>query len=694
MHPEHNQHSQRQRSPARLDGVEGTDHAATNGAPNNGQRSREDDFSPAKLKRQPTAAEDFAAKTEEDVIKDFNSPIHMWVITTLFPLMAGTFGPMASMFNICAIVVPWRVIVNPANDQANGRHITDPTWLVAVNIVSLVVALVANLSLLGQMTNKVRYSISAPITVCGWYISGIVDIALVSAAAQHLPLPDDPFATYSQAFYYAAFSGGIYFILGMLLSVTAYGIFIGEYSDEYKLSLAQRSLMLQTIFFLTYILAAGGVYCAIEGWTFLDSTFFVVVTLFTIGFGDFSPTAHLGRSLFFPFAVGGIVFVGVIIANIRTLVLESGSVKVSTRLVEKARAKAISTFNPDEGVIKLRGLRRRDTNGETELERREKEFNIMREIQQLAALNNRIFSLAFALIAFMILWFIGAVIFWQAEMSTGGENWTYFASLYFTFVAQLTIGYGDLSPQTNSAKPAFVFWALIALPTLTVLIGSIGDAVSSFVNWYTPWIGNHTQDLWRWIKIFRRQKTSPKRALDQIRAESTLESAETNEEMGFDGIANVQRTRTIPADLDFSADTLTEFQLSVAEETYKPFIMLKAAKVILGHLDEDEPRRYSYKEWTWLLKLLGHDEADESGHRRVGVAVPEGAEVMRPASADETASLKRAGSGKAVWSWIGQESPLMSLEEGWVLYRAFIYCLAPSADMFFQGLNQSGCSSE
>jgi len=202
----------------------------------------------------------------------------MWVVTTLFPLMAGTFGPMASMFNICAIVVPWRLVVDPESTQANGRHIVDPTWLVAVNVISLVIALIANLSLLGQMTNRVRYSISAPITICGWYISGIVDIALVSAASQHLPLPDSPFATYSQAFYYAAFSGAIYFLLGILLSVTAYGIVVGQYSDEYKLSLSQRSLMLQTILFLAYILAAGGVYSVIEAWSFLDSTYFVVVS--------------------------------------------------------------------------------------------------------------------------------------------------------------------------------------------------------------------------------------------------------------------------------------------------------------------------------------------------------------------------------------------------------------------------------
>ena len=659
------QHDSGEQNPAQLDGHDATDHAP--GAVKKEKQSQQQNGSStppnANLQQTGSAVERFAAKTEEDVVKDINSPIHMWVVATLFPLMAGTFGPMASMFNICAIVVPWRMIVNPASTQSNGRRIEDPTWLVAVNIVSLVVALIANLSLLGQMTNRIRYSISAPITVCGWYVSGIVDIALVSAAYTHLPLPDDPNATYSQAFYYAAFSGAIYFILGILLSVTAYCIFIGQYSNEYKLSLAQRSLMLQTILFLAYVLAAGGVYSLIEGWSFLDSTYFVVVTLFTIGFGDFAPDTHLGRSLFFPFSVGGILFVGVIIANIRTLVLESGSVKVSTRMVEKARWKAVNHGNPSEGIVKLRGVTRRDTHGETEIERREKEFNIMREIQQLAAFNNRMFSLAFSLIAFMILWFIGAVIFWQASKATGGQNWTYFGSLYFTFVAQLTIGYGDYSPNTNSGKPAFVFWALIALPTLTVLIGAIGDAVGSFVNWYTLWLTNHAQDLWRWFQIFQRKSSQPLRALDEARNEANADlSQEYRDETGFHEIANVHRARTVPADLDVSADRFTEFQLSIAEETYKPFIMLKAAQTILGHLDEEEPRKYTYKEWTWLLKMLGEDETDDSGHRKAGLPPPEGTEVLRPVSLDSDG--RPTSSGKGVWSWIGSESPLMSLDEG------------------------------
>ncbi|KAI7011185.1 voltage-gated potassium channel, partial [Hortaea werneckii] len=343
------------------------------------------------------SADAFANKGEEELVQDYNAPIRWYMLATLFPLIAGTFGPMASMFNICAIAIPWRLIVDPDSPQSQGEHINDPRWLVAVNIVSLFIAILANVALLGQMTNGLRFNVASPVTIVGWYISGFIDIALAAVAPSQVPLPaDNALATYSQAYYYCIFSGAIYVLLSIMLSCTAWGVWIGNYSSEFKLSLAQRSLMLQTILFLAYVLAAGGVYARVEGWDFLNSVYYIIVTLFTIGFGDFSPETHTGRSLYFPMSVGGIIFVGLIIANIRSLVLESTSVKVSTRLVERMRYKSIKAGSPEDGIVKVRGVLHRDTNAPTELARREKEFEVMREIQAAAAHNNRMIALSMA----------------------------------------------------------------------------------------------------------------------------------------------------------------------------------------------------------------------------------------------------------------------------------------------------------
>jgi potassium channel subfamily K len=51
-----------------------------------------------------------------------------WFASTAFPLVAGTFGPMASAFSICALVVHWREYLPPGATEDTGIPIPDPPW--------------------------------------------------------------------------------------------------------------------------------------------------------------------------------------------------------------------------------------------------------------------------------------------------------------------------------------------------------------------------------------------------------------------------------------------------------------------------------------------------------------------------------------------------------------------------------------
>lgn len=149
---------------------------------------------------------------------------------------------------------------------------------------------------------------------------------------------------------------------------------------------------------------------------------------------------------------------------------------------------------------------------------------------------------------------------------------------------------------------------------------------------------------------------------------------EDDDDLAFDDIANLEHQRTLP--LELQTDSLTQLQIEAAEETYRPFVMLKAAQTVISHLNNDPPRQYTYKEWSWLLKLLGEDESDPKQHRRVSILhtlqdnsvhlpslilycpgqvghpLPADAEIVEPLTEHE----------RQMWSWLGQESPLMSQE--------------------------------
>ena len=65
---------------------------------------------------------------EEEEEKSFLLPARWWYASTAFPLIAGTFGPMANAFSICALVENWRVSIPPGGTEEHGIDIPDSKW--------------------------------------------------------------------------------------------------------------------------------------------------------------------------------------------------------------------------------------------------------------------------------------------------------------------------------------------------------------------------------------------------------------------------------------------------------------------------------------------------------------------------------------------------------------------------------------
>ena len=75
---------------------------------------------------------------------------------------------------------------------------------------------------------------------------------------------------------------------------------------------------------------------------------------------------------------------------------------------------------------------------------------------------------------------------------TDTQQWDYFQGLYFSYTSLLTIGYGDIYPESNAGKPFFVFWSLLAIPSLTILISNMGDTIVKVIRDFALWIGSVT----------------------------------------------------------------------------------------------------------------------------------------------------------------------------------------------------------
>jgi len=414
----------------------------------------------------------------------------------------------------------------------------------------------------------------------------------------------------------------VYFLLATMMSATAWRGLVKPITKGYKLSMAQRTLMLQVIAFLTYLLCAAAVYHKIEGWQYLDAVYWTTVTLFTIGFGDFSPSTHLGRGLLFPMALGGILFVGLIVASVSSVGLARGSQKISRRNIEKAREEIVKQQGQHQGTNKV------GQDESSTIQQREQEFNLMRKAQKNAGRKNATIALSVSAGSWLLLWLLGGVIFWQAELDTQG--WSYFQALYFTYVAFTTIGYGDFYPQSNSAKPTFVLWAMLALPTLTVLIGAIGDSISEGVSAATLFLGEKlpakTTGLAKLKDTANKTKKGDDGAFKEAKPPGFMDD---NEDQDIGSDPEAQAVQGIMGDESSNGDANKASQ----GEQYRGYLIMKEMENVVEHMNASPPRQYTFAEWTWFLKLLGEDETS--------------------------------------WSWLGAKSPIITTtdEPSWVLKR-------------------------
>jgi potassium channel subfamily K, other eukaryote len=256
-------------------------------------------------------------------------------------------------------------------------------------------------------------------------------------------------------------------------------------------------------------------------------------------------------------------------------------------------------------------------------------FDAMRGIQTGAAKFKKWYALLLSVIAFGVLWCVGAVVFWQCEKKTQGL--TYFQALYFCYVSLLTIGYGDLSPKSNAGKPFFIVWSLIAVPTMTILISDMGDTVISSFKRGTFKLADFTVlpkdglfkelvDATPWLRHIIQSREEQKRIEKGLQPEGDA---------------------PIP-----TIEQLANEDLSEAELTKKlAFSIRRTAEDMKHH----ERTRYSYEEWVEFTRLICFT--------RTGTA--------------KDLEHNEEVEGIVEWDWLSENSPMLSeqSEAEWVLDR-------------------------
>ncbi|TFK38877.1 hypothetical protein BDQ12DRAFT_629971 [Crucibulum laeve] len=625
-------------------------------------------------------------ESEEEV--GFFQPTLWWFTSTAFPLISGTFGPIANLFSVCSLVQTWRI-----RTSDNGR-IKDPAWLTALNAVSLFLAVLANLVLLFGFARRIRYIIAQPAVITLWYLSGTLLIVALSLTNTELLLdsPTLPGHILSQSFYYGLLAAILYFVNSTLLLVNIIGAYwFHAYPASYcALTIPQRTLMLQTISFSMYLALGAGVFSRLEGWDFVDGIYWADYTVLTIGLGsDFPLMTTAARMLLIPYAAFGVTLVGLVIGSVRGLVLERGKVKLARRRVGKERAKWLERMKGKQQRILLRRRKLPESvlsaGGESETGAwRRAEFELMRLIEESAEKAERYTALASSALSFTIVWIGGSLVFWSCQHIEKQGSWTYPEALYFSSTTLLTIGYGDFYPTSNADKPFFVLWTLIAVPTVTILISNMGDTVVRAVSEATVQAGRWTilpekfsgdndekkikKKHGKWKDITGKASKVDGQSGGDGGSKSLEGTPSTGPTGSSDSDSDVQHNEVkgLGADVEELGGAVEQAEEKQGRSGSLSARLAKEISHVARDIGKKPPRKYTWDEWVkWLELLDGREDAGKEGEDKEKDIKGKANDLVNvetdPAKQNKTKT----------WSWLGDEGPLFSKgsETEWILRR-------------------------
>ncbi|KAF3048409.1 Potassium channel [Didymella heteroderae] len=565
--------------------------------------------------------------------KRTDGEISWWFASTGIPLLAAALGPFANLSSIAALVTSWR-----QNNYLNSDFVSDlfgvpyadPKWCYWLNVVSLICGFLGNIFLLFNFTQKIRYIIALPATIILWYISSGLLIAITACMEVYDP-PNRPFEIYTQGYWYAVAAAIFYFVCSVLLMVNMLGYFLGHYPDHFALSDNQRTLILQTMFFFIWMAGGAAIYSRIQTdagedqWTFPNALYFCYVTILTVGFGDLVATTDLGRGLLFPYSVGGIITLGLVVSSLYRAARELGEDHIVQKDLERRREQtlALTATNSDDYRHRQHQLVRRGTFGRLKIsaptEPRPYRTAMGNNVPRTSTLA-RNFSVPIVDRKPRLLLLkeekdrFDAMRRIQAD-SKRFKRWMalFWSALYFCYISLLTIGYGDLSPKSNPGRCFFVIWSLISVPTMTILVSDLGDTVVAKFKKWSNIVADFTvlpkRDIWQpfvdknpWLQQRIQDHEAKRRVREGFGTANPDEGDEVDNDNDVEVAADAIQA-TNPNITSLAEEAETDLACAPTLASLARRIAFSIKKVSFD-LRLDVPKRYSYEEWVEFTRLI------------------------------------------------------------------------------------------
>eukprot|EP00035_Acanthoeca_spectabilis_P007739 m.142325 g.142325 ORF g.142325 m.142325 type:complete len:341 (-) comp14063_c2_seq1:89-1111(-) len=211
--------------------------------------------------------------------------------------------------------------------------------------------------------------------------------------------------------------------------------------------LHRRHRLLFTLAGAVYVGTGVGYFTAVKGWTVINSLYFIALVVTTIGYGDHEGDFTQDESTMAFVSI--YVLIGfLLIATLFTVAVEK-IIQHQERYVAKMRRKLLNAMT---------GM---DSHAEEKLQ--------MAERAEQRALKVQVAGLA---ILFIVVSLTGCAIMVYQE----GNTWL--QSVYWLVVTGTTVGFGDISPETDIGKGFAIFYVFILTASFGILVQSVSTLLT------------------------------------------------------------------------------------------------------------------------------------------------------------------------------------------------------------------------
>jgi len=250
-------------------------------------------------------------------------------------------------------------------------------------------------------------------------------------------------------------------------------------------------------------------------WDYIQSMFFALTILTTIGYGNFAAETRAGRIFCLLFGIIGIPFMLSVLADVGSLMAEG--LEVAWKTNKKRLVKIAQKLH----IIKT------------------KEKEDEEQLTDVVSLEQNLLKVLGALLVMTIFFAAGAALF------TIWEEWSFFDAFYFCFVTMTTIGFGDMTPSISGGDEQREKTTYMMVCTIYILAGL------AFTSTIIELVRRQYAESWRKMQELRAQIQAQMKLADTLKKLS--ESAEKN---------NVDIGINIAADLEQLKHNLNKFKNS------------------------------------------------------------------------------------------------------------------------------------